>query len=221
MASLLAFVKKNFKYILIFAFLLFVFFQIRSCVQKKEIYDETSILKGQLEQKEADLKSRDRDLADLRAKHEAEVTAHEADRAAAQAQEKKLREADQAKSKRLEELEKEYPNLKTCEERLKNALAQRDEWKEKFTLAEARIQEKDKKIFSLTQDYKSEKDLRIKTEISRDEWKVAFEKEKALNISQALDFNKILSSQKRKETLKEILYGLAGFGLGKLAGVLK
>jgi hypothetical protein len=221
MVKLLAFVKQNFKYLLVFIFALFVFFQIRSCIQKKDLYDSTSLLKGQLEQKEADLKTKDLVLADLRAKHEAEVEAHEADRAAAQAQEKKFKEADQAKSKRLEELEKEYPNLKTCEERLKNALAQRDEWKGKFYLDESRIQEKDKRIFSLTQDYNSERNLRIKTEISRDEWKAAFEKEKALNISQALDFNKKLSSQKKKETLKEILYGLAGFGLGKLAGVLK
>ena len=76
----------------------------------------------------------------------------------------RLGESDKAKAKRIRDLEATLPNLNTVEEQIAYYTTWGQEWKDRFSLCQQTVGEKDKIIFSLTQKYEAEFQLRLQTE---------------------------------------------------------
>lgn len=76
----------------------------------------------------------------------------------------KLEEKDVDKSKEIKELEDGYKNLEKDAEKIYNLQEQIDNWKIRFSIAQDKIAEKDKIIFSLQKKYNNELNLRLKSE---------------------------------------------------------
>jgi len=96
-----------------------------------------------------------------------------------QASEVKIKELEEKSNKskhKLAVLEREYNTLKSDQKKVENLLKQVEEWKHRFNLAQATIQEKDKIIFSLKAKYEAQ--LKIS-----EKWRTAYEQEYALRLS--------------------------------------
>lgn len=109
------------------------------------------------------LAERDKVSAEMVAKYEARIAILNGEIDSANTVIAANGEEDKKKAARIKDLEAAYAEAGSCEERLQSALAQRDEWKSRFTLSVETIGRKDGIIFSVNQKYEvARKELIIK-----------------------------------------------------------
>jgi len=116
--------------------------------------------------------------------------------------------------KKIARIQKERDGLKSWEEIAGNEKREKDAWIEKFTLAQAQIEEKDKIIFSLNEKYDAR--VRLDEEIIAGFEEMA-RKEKGLRLAaeeMAADYRARL---RRKDMQAKITTGLALIGAGFIA----
>ena len=113
-------------------------------------------LKGEHDALLVERDSLKKEKADVIAASEADKEARDAEIALAQAEIAKKNAALKDKDKRIATLEGEFANLPDDAARIANLQAQVAAWKEKFSIAEGIIADKDKIIFDLTAKYEAE-----------------------------------------------------------------
>jgi len=132
--------------------LLVIFFSAKSC----KLYDESSILKGKYEAYRALAKEGVKQARIIIAEQEKKIKELEQEQIVSEENIEELEDEIIDLGLTTAELEAKRKELKDKDEIIANLDAQIAAWKEKFSLAQAVIGEKDKIIFSLTEKYEAQ-----------------------------------------------------------------
>lgn len=181
MKTMLEFLKVNFKWLVILTVFLLSFLQIRSC-RDNPLYDEISVLKGKLVEREAALLDKDKVIEGMTKAHDekiAELMGHLDSSSTVIAN---LEGKEKELTEKTKDLELAEATITDREELIGNLRGQIETWRSRFTLAEQTIAEKDKVIFSLTEMYESENKLRLEIATDRHYWKTQYFDQKELTL---------------------------------------
>jgi septal ring factor EnvC (AmiA/AmiB activator) len=138
---------------------LFIFLQ-RGC----NVYDRYSELKGLYEGNKAEAEKEKQEAQKVIQELKKEIG--EKDKLIALAEDNviELKKRDEYKTQDLEKLESEVVNLKDNGRIIENLIGQVAIWKQRFSLAQNQLAEKDKIIFSLTEKYDAQLKISIQWE---------------------------------------------------------
>lgn len=177
----------------------------RSC--SADLGSEIGRLKGEIEARDEQLEMKEQGLAEIKADRDRIEAEMNGAIDSANTHIANLEMEDSKKSETISRLESEYSQLYDKELQIKNLQVQVDMWKGRFSLAQDKLSEKDKIIFSLQEKYEVELELRKATQVVLEEYKIS------LKIRDELiaELEKKLRHTSRWRTLERLSFlGIAG-----------
>jgi len=204
--------RKNLKLGIFFFIAAAVIFEVRKC-SMRPLYDEISILKAQVEFNEQRLKKKDAELEIIVAGYERKIAELNGNIDSAMTVVARLEGADEKIRAQTIELARSEALITDKDELIGNLRKQIEAWKERFSLAEQRLAEKDRIIFALSEKYEAEHKIRLEISASLESWKAQYESLKTLNAKN----EKRYLSEKRKRTAEKIIFAsVAGIAIYSL-----
>ena len=150
--------KKYLKIAIVALAILTIFLMARSCKLSPKVnrlQGEIALRDELIAKGSEDLKASDKSLRDAEKAHSKKIGELNGNIDSANTVIERLGESDKAKAKRIRDLEATLPNLNTVEEQIAYYTTWGQEWKDRFSLCQQTIGEKDKIIFSLNQKYEA------------------------------------------------------------------
>lgn len=147
--------------LLIFALVALALFFARSCTVSNQ---KVNSLKEKLKVEKAAIEMMERDYAKTLARRNELITELNGMIDSSMTVIADLETEDKEKEGRLAELEEELTSLPMAEEKVANLTEQVEIWKQRFSLAQKQLIEKNQIIFSLNQKYEIEHELRLQAE---------------------------------------------------------
>jgi len=170
---------------------------------------EIGRLKGEIEARDEQIKMKEQGLAEIKADRDRIEAEMNGAIDSANSVIANLEAKDEEQKNKIDGLKEEYMLLQEQAQRLDNLKEQVSAWKQRFDLAQKKLTEKDEIIFSLTQKYNKELELRKVTEIVLGDYK-----------QQALVRNELISELERKLRHKNRWQTLERLAFLAIAGLL-
>jgi len=186
--------------VLLIGFVICLVIIFRSC--QCDPGEEIGRLQGEVEARDEQLEIKEAGLKELEQRHEEKIAELNGEVDSAYTVIETLRAEDHNKSETIVRLESEFDKLSDKDPQIKNLKAQVEEWKGRFSLAQDKLSEKDKIIFSLQEKYEAELELRKVTQVVLEEYKTGL----GIRDELVAELERKLRSTSRWQTLERLAF---------------